>query len=527
MIDDVDKKTKQKSCFKNNTKLKRANIQIPYSKEQLDEYLKCRDDILYFMKHHVKIISLDKGLVKFDAYEYQKEMIKTCHDNRFSIFMLARQMGKTTTIAAYLLYTAIFTSRYSIAILANKGATAREILDRIKKMFEELPWYIKPGIIEWNKGRIELSNGSRIFTAATTSSSIRGQSINLVYIDEMAFIQNDVEFYTSTYPVITSGQDTKIVITSTPKGLNLFHKIWSDAVQGKNNFVYKKYIWSDHPERNEKWKQETIGNTSLKQFSQEHLCVFEGSSDTLISGTKLQQLTMIEPIVETDQSRFRIFELPIKERSYVATVDVAEGIGQDYSVISIIDVTKSPYNLVAVWRDSTVPPVFFTAVLYKTLLYYNEAYCVVESNSIGKIVADSLYYDYDYDNVMFSKMKDHENIIVSDSPIIGLRQNKKTKSVGCAMLKTLIESDVLIVHDEYTIQELSTFSKKGSSWQAESGKTDDIVMTLVLFGWLVSQPFFSDLNDSNIRDILIKRYLEDSENEMILGFFDDGINDNF
>lgn len=522
-VDDIEIE-KEKYCYNGIIKLKKAGVTLPYTKEQIEEIIKCRDDITYFIRNYVKIISLDKGLVLFSLYPFQEEMIETFKNNRFVICLLARQMGKTTTVAAYLLYEAIFNDNMRIAVLANKGDTAREILDRIKKMFEELPWFIKPGVVEWNKGSIKLANGSRIISASTSSSSIRGQSMNIIYLDELAFIQNDVEFFTSTYPVITSGKTTKVIITSTPNGMNLFYKLWSDAEKGRNNFIPKKYLWWHHPERDDKWKEATLKNISQKQFDQEFECVFFGSSDTLISGSKLQKLTFTNPIRQ--ENSLNVYEEPKEGRNYVAVVDVSEGIGKDYSVVNIIDITDHPYKQIAVYRNNTVPPILFSEIVYRLCKQYNDAYCVVESNSVGKIVVDSLYYDYEYDNILASINKDNESIASNYSKTLGVRQTRKTKAIGCSSLKTMIESDTIIINDFMTVQELSTFIKKSNSYQAELGKTDDIVMTLVLFAWFATQPFFEELTDTDVRALIRENYMRlEENNHLVFGFYDDGISD--
>jgi hypothetical protein len=513
-------------CYNGNPKLKKAGIALPFTQEQVEEYVRCKSDIVYFVKNYVKIISLDRGQVPFDLYPFQEEMIRTFHDNRFVICLLGRQQGKTTTVAAYLLYEAIFKKNVRIAVLANKGDTAREILDRIKKMFEELPWFLKPGVYEWNKGSIELSNGSKIISAATSSSSIRGQSMNIIYLDELAFIQNDVEFFASTYPVITSGKTTKVIITSTPNGMNLFYKLWVDAEAGRNSFVPRKYVWWHHPERDEKWKEETLKNISQKQFAQEYECEFFGSADTLISGSKLQQLSFKEPI--RSDHVFNMYAEPEEGKSYVATIDVSEGIGKDYSVINVFDISSQPYKQVAIYRNNIIPPLMLVDVAHKILRMYNDAYCIVETNSVGKIVADSLYFDLEYENMLVTRSKSGENIISSTGEVIGLRQTKRTKAIGCSALKTMIESDTLLISDFMTVQELSTFIKKHNTYQAEEGKTDDIVMTLVMFCWFTTQPYFEELTDVNIRNIIKSNYLNIEENNhLIFGFYDDGIDETY
>jgi hypothetical protein len=389
-------------------------------------------------------------------------------------------------------------------------------------MYEHLPWWLKPGIVEWNKGSIEFSNGSKVFAGPTTASGPRGSSINILYLDEFAFVQNDVEFYTSTYPVISSGKTTRIIITSTPNGMNLFYKLWSDSINGKNEFAHKLFTWKAHPLRDEAWKQETIRNTSEKQFSQEHDCRFLGSSDTLLSGDALERLTYIDPI-ETDQWSFT-YKRPESGHMYVICVDVSEGIGKDYSTMQIIDVTKRPYEQVYIYRRNDISPWNFPDEIVRTAKRYNMAYLLVESNSVGKIVADSIYFEYDYDNMLSSKLHKGEDRISGFSMVdVGIKVNKKIKIIGCSALKSLIEENVLQIRDWNTVQELASFVKVRNSYEAEKGKYDDLVMPLVHLGWLTTQTFFEDLTTEDMRSIMKeRRELNRDDENLTFGFFSDG-----
>ena len=344
-----------------------------------------------------------------------------------------------------------------------------------------------------------------------------------LYIDEFAHIDNDVEFYTSTYPVISSGKSTQVIITSTPKGLNLFYKLWSDAIEGRNNFKTLGYDWTVVPGRDEKWREETIENTSPVQFAQEYECAFQGSSNTLIAGWKLQQLTFKTPIESLSDKHWSVYEPPNDDHSYCMTVDVAEGLGQDYAVVSIFDVTAMPYKLVAVYRNNLIQPVFLTEVVYRAGKRYNNAYTLVENNSIGKIVADSLFFDFEYENLFRTTSKHGETDIGFGGHQPGIRTTAKTKALGCAQLKSLVESDSLIVEDYNAVSELSTFSVKGKSYAAEKGKTDDVVMTLVLFAWFTAQPYFSDMFDIDVRKQL--RDSMDLDSNIGFMFIDDGVTD--
>lgn len=515
------------ASYNGNPNLKKAGTVMEITMEQMEELRKCRDDHEYFIENYCKIIDLDKGLVNFKMFDYQKRAVAKLVNHRFNIWKWPRQMGKSTCVAAILLWYAIFNEEYKIAILAHKGDQAREILGRLQLMYEELPWWMQPGVSTWNKGNIILGNRSEIFTAATTGSGVRGRSINLMYLDEFAFVENDVEFYTGTYPVVTAGKTTKIFITSTPNGMNLFYKLWTDALSKKNEYVTDEAHWYEHPRRDEKWKEEQLRNMSERQFSQEFLTEFLGSSDTLISGAKLQQLTYVDPIRLVGENRdFRIYEEPQEGHSYVITVDVSEGIGKDYSVVSVIDATTVPFKQVAMLRSNIIDPLLLAKLVYRIGTDYLEAVVIVETNSVGKQVVDALWFDYEYENMLISKTHQSENKIAGGrQQEVGVRTTRRTKRLGCSSLKSLIESDQLIIQDFDTVSELSSFIMHGSSFEAEKGKTDDIVMTLVLFAWFSSQPYFQDMVDVNIRMMVRDNLLHQEENNVAFGFLDDGTED--
>lgn len=430
----------------------------------------------------------------------------------------------TTTVAAFLLHYVLFNPDKSVAILANKGATSREILDRVKMMYEYLPLFLQPGVKEYNKGNVTFGNDSKIIAAATSSDSIRGRTFNCVYIDEMAFVQNADEFYESTYPVISSGKDTKVIITSTPNGLNLFYKLWIDAKHGRNAFVPIEVNWWEVPHYDEKWKEETIKNIGKRKFEQEYGNKFFGASGTLIDGETLERLTWEEPIEENDV--VHIYEKPKKDHIYVATVDTSEGTEQDYSVITVIDITEEPYKQVMVYRNNKIQPLYFADEVYTIAKRYNDAWLLIETNSIGNQVSTILYHEYEHENMITTKVKNKENITTDGfgkSLDLGIRMTPASKKIGCSNLKVLVESDALKITDFDTIQELQSFIKTRKSYAAEPGKTDDIVMTLVMFGWLTSQSYFSELTDKTLRDILKER-LEEVDLPGI-GFFSDGTED--
>jgi hypothetical protein len=514
--------------YNGNSSLKRVGEEIVYTEDQAAELIKCINDPAYFIKNYVKIVNVDHGLVPFDMWKFQEDMVNTFHKNRFSIAKMPRQVGKTTTAAGYMLWCVLFQENFSVAILANKGSLAREILDRIKYSYEYLPKWLQQGIITWNKGNIEFENKSKIFAYATSASGVRGGSYNLIFLDEFAFVQHNMaqEFFQSTYPVISSGKTTKVIIVSTPNGLNLFYKMWTDAVEKRSTYIPIEVHWSMVPGRDEEWKRETIANTSEEQFRQEFEVEFIGSSATLVSGNKLRSLAFHNPL--STNEGLDIYQEPIKGHLYIATVDCSEGVGQDYSTINMIDVTHTPYRQVAKYRNNKLPLLFFPTVIFSLGMKYNEAFILVETNNIGQQVVDILHYDLEYDNIFKLEQHHIKGTTISSgfkrSTSIGIKTTKTVKKIGCANLKTIIEGDKLIIDDFDTIAELNTFVRFRDSYAAEEGNNDDLVMGLVLFAWLVAQSYFKDSTNIDIRKVLLEdqaTFMED--NLSPVGIIDNGM----
>ena len=510
-----------------NERLKRVGVELSFTEEQLREIILCTQDPVYFIHNYVKIVNIDKGLVPFNMWDFQEEMVRDFHKNRFSICKMPRQVGKTTTTVGYMLWCVLFQDDYTIAILANKGSLAQEIMSRLQKAYEYLPLWLQQGIIVWNKRNIELENGSKVFAYATSSAGVRGGSYNLIFLDEFAFVPHNmaVDFFTSTYPVISSGQTSKVIIVSTPNGLNLFYKMWTDAIEKRSLYKPVEVHWSMVPGRDDKWKEETIRNTSEEQFRQEFETEFIGSSATLISGAKLRSLSFFNPISSIEN--VDVYENPIEGHLYIATVDCAEGVGADYSSINIIDVSQVPYRQVAKYRSNKLPLLFFPTIIYSLCRRYNEAFILVETNNIGQQVVDILHYDLEYENVY---KIDHHHIkgqTISGgfkrASNFGIKTTKTVKKIGCANLKTLIESDKLIINDFDTIAEMNTFVRVRDSYSAEEGNNDDLVMGLVLFAWLSAQSYFRDATNIDIRRVLLQEQNMLAEEDLVpVGFIDDG-----
>ena len=521
-----------------NPNLKAANQRVRFTKKQVEEFLKCQDNPIYFIENYLKIVTLDHGLQPFKLFQFQKEMVDTFHNNRFSICKLPRQSGKSTTIIAYLLHYAIFNANVNIAILANKAAIARDLLGRLQLAYENLPKFIQQGVINWNKGSLELENGSRILAAATSSSAVRGGSYNIIFLDEFAYVPNNIaeQFFSSVYPTISSGKSSKVMIVSTPHGMNMFYKLWNDAIHERNSYKPIEVHWSEVPGRDEKWKAETIKNTSEQQFRTEFECEFLGSVDTLITSSKLRTLSHITPIQQN--AGLDIYEMPKEKHRYVVTVDVARGTVNDYSAFVVTDATSIPYRVVGKYRNNEIRPMLFPQIIHKIAKSYNMAEVLVEVNDIGGQVADTLQFDLEYDNMIMVNQRGRSGQIAGTGfsgkqSQLGLRTTKATKKIGCSNLKTMIETDKFIIQDFDIIAELSTYILKGKEkYEAEEGSTDDLVMCLVMFAWLSNQTYFKELTDQDIRARLVDEQSHLMEQDMApFGFVDDGLttpeNDSF
>ena len=507
---------KQKESYLGNPNVKRDGVLQQWTPDLLQEYKKCMDNPIYFVETYVKVISLDDGMVPFVLYPYQRRMFEQFQENRFSIVLACRQSGKSISACAYLLWYVLFTPEKTVAILANKGATAREMLNRITLMLENIPFFLQPGSKALNKGSLEFSNNSRILAAATSGSSIRGMSVNLLYLDEFAFVERAAEFYTSTYPVISAGRDTKVIVTSTANGIgNQFHKIWEGSVQEINEFKSFRVDWWDVPNRDEKWKEQTISNTSQLQFDQEFGNTFFGTGDTLVNADTLLNLRAKPAKRYMEGGLLKIYEEPQKDHDYVMTVDVSKGRGQDYSTFTLIDISVRPFAQVAVYRNNTISPLLFPNIIYKYAKPYNDAYVVVESNDQGTVVCNGLYHDLEYENMHV------ESSVKANA--IGIEINRKTKRLGCSAIKDILETNRLTINDDNTILEISTFEAKGQSYEASDGNHDDLMMNLVLFGYFVSTQYFSDMTDINLKQMMFEQKMQEIENDVVpFGFIDDG-----
>ena len=514
-----------------NPNLKKAHTKSRFTKKQVDEVMKCLEDPKYFIEHYLKIVTIDKGLVPFEMYDFQRKMVDTFHDNRFTICKLPRQSGKSTIIVSYLLHYVLFNDNVNVAILANKSSTARDLLGRLQLAYEHLPKWMQQGVLNWNKGSLELENGSRIVAASTSSSAVRGSTFNIIFLDEFAYVPNNIaeEFFSSVYPTISSGKSSKVMIVSTPHGMNMFYKMWMDAVNKKSTFVPVEVHWSEVPGRDEAWKEQTIKNTSESQFQTEFECEFLGSVDTLINAQKLKTMAVIDP--KRSPGGLDVYELPIKDHTYVITVDVARGVQNDYSAFIVVDSTQAPYKIVAKYRNNDIKPIVFPNILKKVADHYNKAYVLIEINDLGQQVADAMQFELEYDNMMMVTQRGRAGQVLGGGfsgrgNQLGVRMTKGTKKIGTSNLKSLIESDKLTINDFDIIAELSTFISKGKSFEAETGAHDDLVMCLVIFSWVANQRYFKELTNVDVRGQMFTDQKNAIEADMApFGFIDNGLDD--
>ena len=531
---------KQKG-YLGNQNLKEAGIDIQFTEEQVIEYMKCAKDPVYFIEKYIKVVSLDEGLVPFKLYDFQEDMVQTVHENRFTIAKLPRQSGKSTTMVAYMLHYIMFNQNMNVAILANKQSVAKDILSRLQLTYEYLPLWLQQGIVEWNKASIKLENGSKIIASSTSSSAIRGGSYNAILLDEFAHVPTNIaeEFFNSVYPTISAGQETKVIMISTPNGLNMFYYYWKGATKkpgesGKNEYIPIEVQWNEVPQypggplRDEKWKEDTIANTSAEQFQQEFICDFLGSQNTLISSAKLRTMNWITPKTK-DADGLWIYEEPKEDRDYFITVDTARGQGKDYSAFVVVDTTEMPYKLVARYRNNTVSPMVYPTVIRAVATKYNNAGVLIEINDIGGQVADILHEDLEYENVLMTAYRGRAGQVMNggfggnrSQSQLGVRTTTPVKKLGCSLLKSLIEEDKFIIEDMDIINELITFVAKKNSFEADDGHTDDLAMCLVLFAWMTRQDYFKSLTDSDVRTQIYEDQIREIEDDLLpFGFIMD------
>ena len=515
-------KLRKNKCYLGNTKLKKDGVKMQFTPEMITEYAKCKNDIVYFCKEYVKIVHVDDGLIDFGMYDFQEDLINNINDNRYSISLCSRQVGKSITTVAWMLHFILFNEYKRVGVIANKGSTAKKILGKLKLAYENLPHWMQSGVVEWNKNSIELENGCIIEASSTSGDAARGDSLAALFIDEAAFIDDTLweEFYTSVYPTISSGKKTKIILVSTANGMNHYHKLWNDAIKGKSTFSPFEVNWKSVPGRDEDWRDETIANTSPDKFAQEHENQFLGSSNTLISSTYLNNMVSEQPLSVEDGTY--IYEEPREGRQYFASVDCGQGLKLDYSVINIFDVTEYPFKQVAVFRDNHTIPLYLPSKILHLVTKYNNAWTLIENNDVGSQIVADFNYELEYQNIMNIRTSN-----VNSKFKLGMRTTTKTKALGCSVFKELVENQKIQFVDQTTINEISTFIKKNKSYEATLGKYDDIVMSIVNMAYASTTEQFSDVNDVNVQKTLINNYNNEIEEDVLPApMIDDGISSN-
>lgn len=516
--------------YQGNKLLKGANVKQNWTKERILEYKKCMNDPVYFIRKYMKIVHLDRGLVNFDLYDYQEDLIQTYTDERRVIVLSSRQSGKSITSIGFFLHYTLFNEYKTIAILANKGDSARGLLARYRLAYEALPKWLQSGVVEWNKGSVELENGCCIIAGSTSSSAVRSKSINILFLDEFAFVATNLadDFFKSVYPTVSSSKTSKVIVVSTANGLNHYHKMWDDAIKGHNNYVSKRIDWWDVPGRDEKWKEEQILATTEEQFAQEFGNEFIGSVGTLIDSSILRNMTYMDPIHENDDG-LRIYKHPEKDRTYMITVDVSEGLGQDYSALSVTDITELPYEQVATYNNNLIDPLLYPDVIHAIAVRYNEAFVMTEINNMGAMVAESLYQDIEYENVMMVTQSGRNGQILGGGfsgsrTQLGLKTSTQSKRIGCSILKILIENGQYIVNDYNTVSQLTSFVRDKKTYNAEVGRNDDLVASLFIFAWITGQKYFKEEMEHNIKNNISRKQVDRVEELLVpFGIINTGI----
>jgi Terminase large subunit, T4likevirus-type, N-terminal/Terminase RNaseH-like domain len=512
--------------YNGNSNLPLPNDQYAYTAEELQELVKCQNDPIHFICKYVKIIHVDKGIVGFEMWEFQKEIVRTINENRFTICKLARQSGKSTVVVCgYFMWYLLFHTDVSIGIMANKEATAIQMLDRFKQSFELLPRFVKQGIVKWDQKLVKFANGSRMRAEATSSSAVRGDTFNIIFLDEFAFVPANIaeDFMRSAFPTITAGKTTKMIIVSTPQGYNSYYKLWNDAEQGRNDYKHLEFTWRDVPGRDElnkdglnKWEVYTRKNIpgGDSAFEQEFNCSFMGSANTLIPAAKLSVMTYIEPKRTFWNGDLKIYHEPQRlteggpSHVYLCTVDVSQGQEQNFSVVNVTDLSEMPWKQVAVYRSNKVSPQMLAPIVKDIAMMYNNAYAFIEINTEGQIVASSLIDDMEYDNLITIKPHPKRGQMLSSGfnpqSRLGLKVTEATKKGGCAALKGIICEDKYVICDFDTLRELTTYVAHNKSFAADEGCTDDIVATMVLLGWLSAQTGFENYVGLSMRQLMAR-----------------------
>jgi hypothetical protein len=522
--------------FQGNEKIKPVGVKVSLTMEQIKEYIKCQEDVIYFMSNYAWVFKPGSGNIKFQPYDYQKKFARMIVDNRFVISKFPRQAGKSTTTALVIVWMLMFSDPdkpVKIMIAAHKSAAASEIMARIKMTVENTPLWMQQGIVTWNAQSIQLENGSRVNAVTTTEDTGRSGSYDMIFLDEFAFVEENIaqEFYSAAYPTISSSSTSKVVIASTPNGMNLFYNMWTQSLnktkdpENWNGFEPIEIKWDDVPGRGEEYKQITLRalSNNIERWNQEFECTFLGGDNTLIPSWAVAALTFMNPI-ENLPEKVKIFKRPDPKNRYMICVDTSRGKGVDFSAFTVIDITSTPYEVVATFRNDTITTLYYPNIIFNTARIYNDALALIETNDLGQQVVDILYHSLEYENILACENKGRVGQVLSGSASsMGVNTSVKTKNIGCSTLRSLCENKQLIVNDFEIIKEMSKFVRTGNTYRAEPGTHDDLIMTLVIFAWATSQPYFLDLTDQNIREIMYAKRIQQAEEELVpFGFIHEG-----
>ena len=480
----MSKKSSKTEFYLGNPNLPAADARIAYEPWMVKEIQKAKDNILYFAENFFYIINLDRGREKISLHSCQKRAVRKMRDNRFFILLASRQIGKSTMMTIYILWQACFMDDQRILLVANKEATAIEIFQRVRLAFEELPVWLKPGVKEYGKTSMTLDNGSRIGITTTTGTAARGQSVNCLVIDEMAFIEPHLveEFWKSVFPIITSSKKSKVFVCSTANGTdNLFYKLYDGAEKGENGWAYDRITWNEVPGRDEKWALNTkqaIG--SIEAWLQEFECQFLSSGESSIDEALFHDMAQKcrEAKIVLEDGNYKIWEEPDSSRIYAAGVDISEGVGIDASSIQIIDITDiSDIRQVAVYHNRHIPPLEFANKVYTILRNWGSPLALIERNNCGAQVVDRLAFDMGYEKVVSYGAK----VANRARPQMGMIAHTNTKYKGVMNMRYFInEIKAVHINDIDTLKELRDFVRyPNGTWKAKSGYHDDRVMSLI------------------------------------------------
>jgi hypothetical protein len=508
---------KNKQMYLNNPNLPTVNSEFEYTPKMIADLEKCSKNILYFAENYFTIISLDEGKQKIELHLCQKRVLRKMRDNRFFILLASRQIGKTTLMTIYALWIACFQQDQSILIVANKEGTAIEIFRRIRLAFEELPNWIKPGVKEYGKTSMILANGCRIGISTTTGTAARGQSINCLILDELAFIEPHLvdEFWKSVYPIVSSSKKSKIFIASTANGTgNLFHSLFTGAANGKNGWECDKILWNEIPGRDEKWKKETIATIgSLEAFNQEFNCEFLDGGESSVNEELFERLKVYvsDPKFVMEDGHYHIWDEPNEKGIYIAGVDVSEGVDKDASVINIFDISNlTCIKQVAIYHNNGISPYHFTEKLNDILIQWGKPLVCIERNNCGGQVVDNLRQVHNYDNIVSWGA----SLAGRERALLGIVNHTNTKYTGITNMRYWVNQlEVVQIKDMNTLKEMREFVRSANgTWGAKKGAGyhDDRVMSMVwalivLDEAIVSKHFEVVKLDNNNRPLILKQ----------------------